>query len=74
MTLKNTRIYIAGHNGMVGSALIRQLKNDSSNIIITANRDELDLTNQQAVNQFFVNNKIDQFYLAAAKVGGDSCK
>jgi GDP-L-fucose synthase len=70
MTLKNTRIYIAGHNGMVGSALIRQLKNDSSNIIITANREELDLTNQQAVNQFFANNKIDQVYLAAAKVGG----
>jgi GDP-L-fucose synthase len=70
MTLKNTRIYIAGHNGMVGSALIRQLKNDSSNIIVTASRDELDLTNQQAVNQFFANNKIDQVYLAAAKVGG----
>jgi GDP-L-fucose synthase len=69
-TLKNTRIYIAGHNGMVGSAIIRQLKNDSSNIIITASREELDLTNQQAVNQFFVNNKIDQVYLAAAKVGG----
>jgi GDP-L-fucose synthase len=69
-TVKNINIYIAGHNGMVGSALIRQLKNDSSNIIITANRDELDLTNQQAVNQFFANNKIDQVYLAAAKVGG----
>ncbi|MGK0254464.1 MAG: GDP-L-fucose synthase [Mariniflexile sp.] len=70
MKLKNTRIYIAGHNGMVGSALIRQLKSDSSNIIITASREELDLINQQAVNQFFVNNKIDQVYLAAAKVGG----
>jgi GDP-L-fucose synthase len=70
MTLKNKRIYIAGHNGMVGSALIRQLKHDSSNIIITASREELDLTNQQSVNQFFVNNKIDQVYLAAAKVGG----
>jgi GDP-L-fucose synthase len=63
-------IFIAGHNGMVGSALIRQLKSDSSNIIITASKEELDLTNQQSVNQFFANNKIDQVYLAAAKVGG----
>lgn len=63
-------IYVAGHNGMVGSAIIRKLKNDITNIIITASRDELDLTNQQAVNQFFANNKIDQVYLAAAKVGG----
>jgi GDP-L-fucose synthase len=70
MTLKNKRIYIAGHNGMVGSALIRQLKSDSSNIIITASKEELDLTNQQSVNQFFTNNNIDQVYLAAAKVGG----
>jgi GDP-L-fucose synthase len=70
MTLKNKRIYIAGHNGMVGSALIRQLKSDSSNIIITASKEELDLTNQQSVSQFFANNKIDQVYLAAAKVGG----
>jgi GDP-L-fucose synthase len=69
-SVKNKNIYIAGHNGMVGSAIIRQLKNDSSNIIITASREELDLTNQQAVNQFFANNKINQVYLAAAKVGG----
>jgi GDP-L-fucose synthase len=69
-TVKNKNIYIAGHNGMVGSALIRQLKNDNSNIIITASRDELNLTNQQAVNHFFANKKIDQVYLAAAKVGG----
>jgi GDP-L-fucose synthase len=63
-------IYIAGHNGMVGSAIIRQLQHDSSNTIITANRSELDLTNQQAVTQFFADNQIDQVYLAAAKVGG----
>jgi GDP-L-fucose synthase len=69
-SVKNKKIYIAGHNGMVGSALIRQLQGDSSNIIITANRGELDLTNQQAVNNFLANNKIDQVYLAAAKVGG----
>jgi GDP-L-fucose synthase len=69
-TSNSKRIYIAGHNGMVGSALIRQLKSNSSNIIITASKEKLDLTNQQAVNQFFANNKIDQVYLAAAKVGG----
>ncbi|MFT5453318.1 MAG: GDP-L-fucose synthase [Enterobacterales bacterium] len=63
-------VYIAGHNGMVGSAIIRQLKHDSTNIIVTASRGELDLTNQQAVNQFFTENNIDQVYLAAAKVGG----
>jgi GDP-L-fucose synthase len=63
-------IYVAGHNGMVGSAIIRQLQHDCSNIIITAGRSELDLTNQQAVNQFFAENDIDQVYLAAAKVGG----
>ena len=63
-------IYIAGHLGMVGSAIIRQLEKDSSNNIITASRSDVDLTNQQAVNQFFADNKIDQVYLAAAKVGG----
>jgi GDP-L-fucose synthase len=63
-------VYIAGHNGMVGSAIIRQLQDDSANIIVTASRDKLDLTNQQAVNQFFADNQIEQVYLAAAKVGG----
>lgn len=66
----SSKIYIAGHNGMVGSAIIRRLRQDSINIIITASRDELDLINQQAVNQFFADNKFDQVYLAAAKVGG----
>jgi GDP-L-fucose synthase len=64
------KIFVAGHNGMVGSAIIRRLQQDSTNIIISASRNELDLTNQQAVNQFFADNKIDQVYLAAAKVGG----
>ena len=64
------KIVVAGHNGMVGSAIIRRLQQDSTNIIITASRNELDLTNQLAVNQFFADNKIDQVYLAAAKVGG----
>ena len=68
--MKKQNIFIAGHNGMVGSAIIRQLQQDSTNIIITASRSELDLINQQAVNRFFADNKIDQVYLAAAKVGG----
>ena len=63
-------IYVAGHNGMVGSAIIRELKNDRNVTIITSNRGELDLTNQLAVNHFFAARKIDQVYLAAAKVGG----
>jgi GDP-L-fucose synthase len=64
------RIFIAGHNGMVGSAIVRQLSKDKSVEIITRSRQELDLTNQAAVLGFFKNEKIDQVYLAAAKVGG----
>jgi len=64
------RIFVAGHNGMVGSALVRQLSQDSKNHVITANRTELDLTNQLAVQNFFAEQTIDQVYLAAAKVGG----
>ena len=66
----NDKIYIAGHRGMVGSAIVRQLEQDSNNTVLTATRSELDLTNQQAVNDYFATNKIDQVYLAAAKVGG----
>ena len=64
------RIFVAGHNGMVGSALVRQLSQDPNNHVITSNRTELDLTNQQAVQTFFAEQSIDQVYLAAAKVGG----
>jgi GDP-L-fucose synthase len=64
------RIFIAGHNGMVGSAIIRQLSKYDSIELITCAREELDLTNQQAVLEFFKTEKIDQVYLAAAKVGG----
>tara|TARA_B110000902_G_C14264567_1_gene570920 strand:- start:874 stop:1833 length:960 start_codon:yes stop_codon:yes gene_type:complete len=64
------RIFIAGHKGMVGNAIQRELSIDSSSHIITADRKELDLTNQQAVSDFFTQQKIDQVYLAAAKVGG----
>ena len=64
------RIFIAGHNGMVGSAIVRQLSKDDNIELITRTRKELDLTNQQAVLDFFKTEKIDRVYLAAAKVGG----
>lgn len=64
------RIFVAGHKGMVGSAIVRQLSQDPHNQIITAKRAELDLVNQQSVSDFFASQKIDQVYLAAAKVGG----
>jgi len=63
-------IFIAGHKGMVGSAIHRQLSQDSANLVITANRTQLDLTNQEAVTNFFAKNRIEQVYLCAAKVGG----
>lgn len=63
-------IFVAGHKGMVGSAIIRQLEKDKNNRIITAERRDLDLTSQQAVNEFFQSHQLDQVYLAAAKVGG----
>ncbi|WOT06301.1 GDP-L-fucose synthase [Shewanella youngdeokensis] len=64
------RIFVAGHRGMVGSAIVRQLKSHSNVDIVTRTRSELDLTNQQAVDDFFATENIDQVYLAAAKVGG----
>ncbi|MEA1989595.1 MAG: GDP-L-fucose synthase [Pseudomonadota bacterium] len=67
---KNNTIFVAGHRGMVGSAIVRQLARAPSNKIITATHAELDLTNQKAVSDFFSENHVDQVYLAAAKVGG----
>jgi GDP-L-fucose synthase len=64
------RIYVAGHLGMVGSAIVRQLKSQSDVELVLRTRSELDLTNQAAVNTFFEAEAIDQVYLAAAKVGG----
>ena len=63
-------VFILGDRGMVGSSLVNHLKLNNSNKIITANRNELDLLNQENVRLFFNKNKIDQVYLAAAKVGG----
>lgn len=64
------KIFVAGHKGMVGSAIVRQLSQDPGNEIITASRTDLDLVNQQSVYDFFASQNIDQVYLAAAKVGG----
>lgn len=64
------RVFVAGHNGMVGSAIVRQLQNRNDIELITKSRHELNLTNQAAVEHFFEQNKIDEVYLAAAKVGG----
>jgi GDP-L-fucose synthase len=66
---KSLKLYVAGHKGMVGSALVRLLKNQNVEII-TKDRSELDLLDQYKVQHFFKNQKIDQVYLAAAKVGG----
>lgn len=63
-------IFIAGHRGMVGSALVRQMQSNSNINLITAARSDLDLSNQSSVQAFFQDQKIDQVYLAAAKVGG----
>tara|TARA_Y200000002_G_scaffold373322_1_gene372210 strand:+ start:1734 stop:2702 length:969 start_codon:yes stop_codon:yes gene_type:complete len=67
--MKKKNIFIAGHNGMVGSALVRLLKKQNVKLI-TQNRKELDLLKQKNVESFFKNKKIDQVYLAAARVGG----
>lgn len=67
---KDSRIYIAGHRGMVGSALCRKLKSAGYTHLITRTSAELDLCNQAAVNQFFETEKPDYVFLAAAKVGG----
>ncbi len=67
---KNAKIYVAGHRGMVGSALVRRLQSEGyQNIIVRTSR-ELDLRNQQAVIDFFAAEKPEYVFLAAAKVGG----
>jgi GDP-L-fucose synthase len=66
----NQKIYVAGHLGMVGSAIVRNLQAKGFNNIVTRTHSELDLTNQAAVQAFFEAEKPDQVYLAAARVGG----
>jgi GDP-L-fucose synthase len=67
---KDAKVYIAGHRGMVGSAIERYLRNEGFTNIITRTSSDLDLRNQQAVNDFFQNEKPQFVFLAAAKVGG----
>ena len=64
------RIYVAGHNGLVGSAIVRTLRAQGYTNIVTRSHKELELTDQAQVREFFRTEKIDQVYLAAAKVGG----
>ena len=67
---KNAKIYIAGHRGMVGSAIMRNLQADGYNNFVTRTSSELDLRDTQAVASFFATEKPDYVFLAAAKVGG----
>lgn len=69
---QHPKIYVAGHRGMVGSSIVRQLlaQGHPADRIVTRTHEELDLTNQAVVNAFFEKEKPDQVYLAAAKVGG----
>lgn len=69
---KTDKIYIAGHNGLVGSSLVRLLKNHGYTNLLTETFDSLDLRNQSQVDDWFVKNKPDYVFLAAAKVGGIS--
>jgi GDP-L-fucose synthase len=67
---EQAKIYVAGHRGMVGSAICRTLQAQGNTHLVTRTRAELDLTDQAAVQAFFAQEKPDQVYLAAAKVGG----
>jgi GDP-L-fucose synthase len=68
--LKTSKIYIAGHNGLVGSAVLRQLMNGGYTNLVFKSSKELDLTNQRDVDLFFEQNDIEYVFLCAAKVGG----
>ncbi|HEB70763.1 MAG TPA: NAD-dependent epimerase/dehydratase family protein, partial [Desulfobulbus sp.] len=65
-----TRLYVAGHRGMVGSAIVRKCRQEGMEDIVTRNHAELDLLDQRAVHDFFRQEKIDCVILAAARVGG----
>lgn len=67
---KNSKIYVAGHKGLIGSALLRLLKQESYSNIITRTHKALDLTNQSSVDRFFAREKPEYIFLAAARVGG----
>ncbi|MCP4276007.1 MAG: NAD-dependent epimerase/dehydratase family protein, partial [Gammaproteobacteria bacterium] len=67
---KDSKIYIAGHRGLVGSAIVRQLESRGFSKLLLRTHEELDLTSQHAVRAFFAEEKPDYVILAAAKVGG----
>ncbi|CAI9396323.1 MULTISPECIES: GDP-L-fucose synthase [Citrobacter] len=68
--MSNKRVYVAGHRGMVGSAICRELGSRNDIELVLRTHEELDLTSQPDVQEFFATTKIDEVYLAAAKVGG----
>ena len=68
--LKDSKIYVAGHRGLVGSAIVKNLESKGYTNIITRTHQELDILNQQAVAEFFQSEKPEYVILAAAKVGG----
>ena len=68
--MPRVRVFVAGHRGMVGSAIVRRLESDGKVDIVTRRRADLDLTRQSDVDDFFETESIDQVYLAAARVGG----
>jgi len=70
MISKGKKIFVAGHNGLVGSAVLRKLKSDGFENILTVDRKFLDLTNKNKVNDYFIKNKPDIVIMCAAKVGG----
>lgn len=70
MMEKDAKIYVAGHRGMVGSAIVRELRRQGYENIVTRTHAELDLCNQEAVNRFFEQEKPEYVFLGAAKVGG----
>jgi GDP-L-fucose synthase len=67
---KASKIYVAGHKGMVGSAIVRKLQNEGYNNLVVRTSSELDLRNQASVEKFFTSEKPEYVFLAAAKVGG----
>tara|TARA_B100002052_G_scaffold282981_1_gene293475 strand:- start:512 stop:1453 length:942 start_codon:yes stop_codon:yes gene_type:complete len=70
MVKKNSKIFVAGHRGLVGSAIVRKLKENGYNKILTIEKKKLDLTNQSSVYSYLKSNKPDFIFIAAAKVGG----
>ncbi len=67
---KNSKIFVAGHRGLVGSSIVRQLKDKGYNTIVVRTHEELDLLDPDAVRDFFEAEKPEYVFLAAARVGG----